>query len=70
MDDAVSEPQSRSGGHTEHDLRQRLRSCEARRTQLERVVDEARRYTQGAREKGDLQRLKAALAAAGHLPPK
>jgi hypothetical protein len=70
MDDAAKEPPSRSGVHTEHDLRQRLRSCEARRTQLERVVDEARRYAQGPREKADLQRLKAALAAAGQLPSK
>lgn len=70
MDDAASEITPRSGVHTEHDLRLRLRSCEARRAQLERAVDEAYRFAHGPREKSDLQRLKAALAAVSQLAPR
>ena len=39
-----------SGVRTEHDLRQLLRECEARRIQLERIVQEAHRYVHGTRD--------------------
>jgi hypothetical protein len=59
-----------SGVRTEHDLRQALQACESRRTQLERILEEAHRYAYGQREKSDLQKLKTALAAAGYPAPK
>ena len=59
-----------SGVRTEHDLRQLLRECEARRIQLERIVQEAHRYVHGTRDNDALKLLKVSLSAGGYLPPK